>query len=374
MADVTTSEVTLGQTVPAAREARAASAPEMPRRSHKWILRYALFAAGGAALCVGGMVYWLSGGRYVESTDAYVQANVLDVSTDVAGLVQQIRVHEGEAVQQDQVLFTLDPLPFQLMVDAARAQLAQSRLDLAALQSDYVRGQRQVAMQRAQVESDQATFDRYAALVGTHAIARERYDDTRFKLLADQAAMGASTAQMNVTLARLGGDAGAAVTAMPAYQLAAARLGEAERALRHATVRAAFSGVVTEVNKLAPGQYLAAGTPAFGLVNTRNLWITSQPKETALTWARVGQAAAVTVDAFPGHVWSGTVQSIAPATDQEFAVLPAQNSSGNWVKVVQRVPLRVAINLSADDPPLAAGMSAGVSIDTHHIRSFADLF
>jgi len=131
---------------------------------------------------------------------------------------------------------------------------------LAALQPDYVRGRRQVAMQRAQVESDQATFDRYAALVGSRAVARERYDDTRFKLQADQAAMGASTAQMNVTLARLGRDAGAAVTAMPAYQLAAARLGEAERALRHATVRAAFSGVVTEVNKLAPGQYLAAGT------------------------------------------------------------------------------------------------------------------
>jgi membrane fusion protein (multidrug efflux system) len=185
MVGVTIAEVTPATTVPAAREAGAAPAPDTRRRSPTLILRYALFAAGAALLCIGILIYWLSGGRYVDSTDTDLLANELDVSTDVAGLVQVIRVHEGQAVQQDQVLFTLDPLPFQLMVDAALAQLAQSRLDMAALQSDYVRGQRQVAMQLAQVDADQATFSRYAALVGTHAVAREAYDDARFKLLAD---------------------------------------------------------------------------------------------------------------------------------------------------------------------------------------------
>jgi membrane fusion protein (multidrug efflux system) len=139
-------------------------------------------------------------------------------------------------------------------------------------------------------------------------------------------------------------------------------------------VRAAFAGVVTNVNKLQPGQFLAAGTMAFGLVDTAHMWIIAKPKETALTYVRPGEPATVTVDAYPDFVWHGDVQSVAPATDQQFSVLPAENSSGNWVKVVQRVPLRVEIQLGPNDPPLSAGMSTEVSIDTHHRRALADLF
>jgi membrane fusion protein, multidrug efflux system len=120
--------------------------------------------------------------------------------------------------------------------------------------------------------------------------------------------------------------------------------------------------------------YLPAGTAAFGLVQTGDVWIEAQPKETSLTHARAGQKATVTIDAYPGHVWHGTVASIAPATDQQFAILPAENSSGNWVKVVQRLPVRINIKQGPNDPPLSAGMSADISIDTHHHRTLADLF
>jgi membrane fusion protein, multidrug efflux system len=370
MADVTTADEARARQ----RTAEAPPRSAISQRARMLKLRYALFALGAIVLVVGSGYYWLRGGRYVETDDAYVQANVLNVATDVSGLVQRIPVHEGERVKQGQVLFTLDPTPFQLAVDQARANLAQTRLDVKSLEADYRHAERQVAQRRAVVAADRATFDRYAALVKSHAITQQQYDDAKYKLRADEAAVGADDAQATAALARLGGRADQPVTAMPAYALASARLAEAERQLRHATVRAAFAGAVTQVSKLQPGQYLAAGTPAFGLVDMQDMWIAAQPKETQLTWARPGDPATVTIDAYPGHVWHGSLQSTAPATDQQFAILPAQNSSGNWVKVVQRVPLRVVIHQGPNDPPLSAGMSAEVSIDTHHVRTLGDLF
>ena len=337
-------------------------------------LRYGLIALGAIALIAGSLTYWLSGGRYVSTEDAYVQANVLNVSTDVSGLVNQIDVHEGERVQQGQVLFRLDPTQFQLAVDQAKANLGQTVLQLKSLQADYTTAQKRVAAQQAQVDSDKVTYRRYAALVARNAVAQQQVDDAKYKLAADQAAYGADEAAAQSALARLGAKADTPIEQMPAYQLAAAKLADAQRDFRHSIVRAPFSGIVTQVNKLQPGQYLGAGASAFGLVDTENMWIEAEPKETTLTYARAGDPATISIDAYPGHVWHGVLQSTAPATDQEFAILPAQNSSGNWVKVVQRVPLRVAIDTGANDPPLSAGMSAEVSIDTHHRRRFADLF
>jgi membrane fusion protein (multidrug efflux system) len=337
-------------------------------------IRYALFALGFIVLIAGGLFYWLSGGRYVETDDAYVQGNVLDVATDVSGLVERVLVRDGEHVAKGQELFRLDPTQFQLAVDRARANLDQTALQLKSLRSDYLSGLRQVAARAADVDGDRATFERYARLVTQHAVTQQQYDDAKYKLAADQDTLGVAQASSAATLARLGGNADQPVEDLPSYKLAAAQLAQAERALRHSIVRAAFAGVVTQVSKLQPGQYLAAGSAAFGLVDTETMWIAAEPKETALTYARAGDPATVTVDAYPSHVWHGVLQSVAPATDQEFSVLPAQNSSGNWVKVVQRVPLRVAIHPTPDDPPLSAGMSAEVSIDTHHRRRLGDLF
>ena len=371
MVDAVTSDT---HVVDQPRKAETAPTSRMGRQAFRLKLRYALFAFGALALIVGGALYWLSTGRYVETDDAYVQGNVLDVATDVSGLVARILVHEGEHVEQGQELFRLDATKFQLAVDQAEANLAQTALQLRSLQADYASAVQQVGVQRANVDADQANYQRYAALVTRDAVTEQQYDDAKYKLAADQAVLGAAEASASAALARLGGRADLAVAAMPANKLAAAQLGQAERDLRHSVVRAAFAGEVTQVSKLQPGQYLAAGTAAFGLVDTAGMWIAAEPKETALTYARAGDAATVTVDAYPGHVWHGVLQSVAPATDQEFAVLPAQNSSGNWVKVVQRVPLRVELKLAPGDPPLSAGMSAEVSIDTRHRRTLGDLF
>lgn len=348
--------------------------PVPSRRRPRRTLRYTLFGLGAAILIIGGLWYYLSGGRYVETTDAYVQGNVLTISTDVSGIVDTIAVTEGQHVSKGQILFRLDPDKFHIALDNAKANLAQTVLTLQSLKADYQRAQRQVAAQQAMVEADQATFDRYAALVKDHAITQQQFDDAKYKLAADQAALGGNQANVKSVLARLGGKIDAPIEQMPSYQQAQAQLAEAQREYDHSIVRAPFDGVVTQVNKLQPGQFLAAGTAAFGIVQSGDMWVAAEPKETALTYVRPGQAATVTVDSYPGETWHGTVQSVAVATDQEFSVLPAQNSSGNWVKVVQRVPVRIDIKPDPHQPPLSAGMSAEVSIDTHHKRTLGDLF
>lgn len=348
--------------------------PRPTRRRPRRVLRFSLFALGAAGLVIGGLWYYLCGGRYVSTTDAYVQANVLTVSTDVSGIVERIYVTEGQHVDKGQILFRLDPAKFRIALDDARANLAQTVLTLQSLKAEYQRAERQVSARLAQVEDDEDTYNRYAALVQHHAITEQQFDNAKYKLAADQALLGGNQANVRSVLARLGGHADAPIEQMPSYQQARSQLAEAQREYDHSLVRAPFAGVVTEVNKLQPGQFLAAGTAAFGLVQTADMWVAAEPKETSLTYVRPGEAATVTVDAYPGETWHGTVQSVAVATDQEFSVLPAQNSSGNWVKVVQRVPVRVAIKPDPNQPPLSAGMSAEVTIDTHHRRTLGDLF
>jgi membrane fusion protein, multidrug efflux system len=328
---VTTAEVQRDQDV-IRREAEGTSRPNEaePRRnqlSRRKLVRYSLFALGAVVLIVAALWYWLSGGQYVDTDDAYVQGNVLNVATDVSGIVADIPVRDGEHVRKGHVLFRLDPLKFQLAVDQAQANLAQTRLYLQSLKADYDKAQRELAADLAVLKSDQATYDRYATLVKQHAVTQQQFDDAKYKVAQDQATFGGGQASVKAVLARLGGDATIPIDQMPAYKQAQAQLGEAEREFRHSIVRAPFNGEVTRVSKLQIGQYLPAGTPAFGLVATHGMWVTAQPKETKLTYARPGQPVTVTIDAYPSWTWHGTVQSIAPATDQEFSVLPAQNSS-----------------------------------------------
>jgi membrane fusion protein, multidrug efflux system len=161
---------------------------------------------------------------------------------------------------------------------------------------------------------------------------------------------------------------------MPAFKQQQAAVAEAEREMDHSIVRAPYGGIVTQVNKLQPGMYLGAGTAAFALVSTDHMWVEAEPKETELTYAKNGDPVEVSFAIYPGRVWAGTVASIAPATDQNFSLLPAQNSSGNWVQVVQRIPVRIRVDMKPGDPPLRAGMSADIDIDTGHVRTFSELF
>jgi membrane fusion protein (multidrug efflux system) len=348
--------------------------PASRTRSLKGLLRWSLMVGGVLAVIIGGGAYWLSGGRWVETDDAYVQADSMTLSTDVSGIVASIPVHEGETVKKGQVLFTLDPQKFQIALDNARANLAQTRLNIESMKADYQAALRDVAAKQQQVNADQATYDRLAALVKSHAVTPQETDDARYKLASDQQAVRAAESQARAQLAKLDGNPDIKVEDMPAYKQAQAQLAEAEREMNHSVVRAPYDGIVTQVNKLQPGMYLTAGTAAFGFVSTDHVWVEAQPKETQLTYAKAGDPVDVSFDLYPDRSWKGVVQSIAPATDQTFSLLPAQNSSGNWVKVVQRIPVRVRLDLQPGDPPLHEGMSSDIAIDTGHTRSLSDLF
>ncbi len=238
---------------------------------------------------------------------------------------------------------------------------------------DYQRMLRDAQVKAAQVEADQANYERYANLVKGGGVTRADYDNARFQLAANRQALEALKVNATVQLARIGGDPNVDVTTMPEYLQARARVDETQRQLDHTVIHAPFAGIATQVESVQPGMYLAAATAAFGLVSTKRVWVEANPKETELTYVKPGNPVQVTVDTYPGRTWEGTVESISPNTGSEFSILPAQNTSGNWVKVVQRIPVRIKVDRRPDDPELRAGMSVVAEIDTGHRRSWYDL-
>jgi membrane fusion protein (multidrug efflux system) len=338
------------------------------------VLRPLLMLGGIAVAIAGGGYYWLQGGRYVSIDNAYVRAAKLAVSTDVSGTVIEVAVREGQIVKKGDLLFRLKPDTFQIAVEGAKANLAQVALSMEAMKRDYQRMLRDIEVRQAQLQSDQASFARFASLVNGGSVTRAEYDDARFKVAANKAMVEGLTTLAQVQLAKLGGDPNVDVTTTPQYLEAKARVDEAERTLSDTIVNAPFDGIATQVDTLQPGQYLPAGTAAFGLVSTENVWVEANPKETDLTYVKPGDPAELEIDTYPGRTWHGRVGTIAPASGAEFSVLPPQNASGNWVKVVQRIPLRVLVERDPGDPPLRAGMSVVVDIDTGHERHMSDLW
>jgi membrane fusion protein, multidrug efflux system len=330
--------------------------------------RALLFALLPLALMAGAYVY-VTGGQVMSTDDAYVEADKVGISTDVSGIVRDVDVAENQHVPAGQVLYRLDPRQFQIALDNAKANLAQTELTIESMKQDYRRMLRDIDTGQAQVELDQATYDRYATLVKSDAISKANYDQARFSLQADKSKVASLKQQADVQLARLDGNPDIAATNHPQYLQAKAQVDEAQRQLDHTTVTAPFAGTVTNVPSIAPGKYLQASTTAFYLVATDHVWVDANPKETELTYVRPGQAVKVTVDTYPDIEWQGTVESISPAAAQEFQLLPAQNTSGNWVKVVQRIPMHVRVEAGDESrPSLRAGMSVEVDVDTGHAR------
>ena len=354
--------------------------PPSPRLRRLPTLRTALMAGGIFVVVIGSGIVWLSGGRYASTDDAYVQAAKLLVSTDVSGLVASVDVRNNQPVKSGQVLFRIDPRQFQIALDNARANLSQTALTIESMKDDYRRMLSDVAAQESQVSLDQVTFDRFSYLVTRDDVTRQNYDRTRFTLALDKSRLESLRQTAQVQLAKLAGNPDIQVTDHPLYRQAKAQVDEAQRQLDHTEVHAPFDGVVTQVDALQPGTYLVSQTAALtntgavALVSTDRMWIEAQMKETDLTYVKPGNHVDISVDTYPGRVWSGRVESISPASGSEFSILPAQNSSGNYVKVVQRIPVRIRIDRKPGDPDLRAGMSVYVSIDTGHRRSLRDLF
>ena len=357
-----------------AATAREASVDTSKTQRSARSLRSVLMIGGVAIILLAVLLYWLFSGGSVSVTDSYVKARRVALSTDVSGLVTKVAVHDHQAVSKGQILFELDPVQFAIAVAQARANLAEAVQQIDGAKQSYAAQIAKINAQKAVVANDQINFRSYQALIGNGGVTRTAYNNAKYKLQMDQASLEAMTAQAGVDLAQLSGDPHIAVTKTPQYQRARAALDLAELNARHATVRAPFAGIVTETAKLQPGMFLPAGTAAFALVSSTDVWVRTQPKETQLTWVRPGDKVRIHVDTYPGRVWHGVVGSISPASGSSFSILPAQNSSGNWVKVVQRIPVHIKIISGPKSLPLRNGMSAEITILTGHQRALSQRF
>ncbi len=330
--------------------------------------RLGLFLLLPLALIVVAYLY-VTGGGVVSTDDAYVEADTVGISTDVSGIVSRVSVAENQRVERGQVLYTLDDLPFRYALSRADAQLTGVRDDLTALQASYRDMQAQIKQAQYDVAYNLTQFRRAERLAKVNVVSRTGFDTAQRNLQSAQQKLASLEEQLAGIDANLNGDPSGPVERNPRYLAALAQRDEAARELAHTIVRAPFGGIVTSVPSIQPGKYLAASTTAFYLVDTDHVWVHANPKETQLTYVRPGQSVTVRVDTYPRRRWHGIVASISPAAAQQFALLPAQNTSGNWVKVVQRIPLRVQVDTSDKSlPPLRAGMSVEISVETGHAR------
>jgi len=341
----------------------AASAPAS-RKSQR---RTVMFALLPVVLIVGGYFY-VTGGAVMSTDNAYVQADMVGLSTDVAGIVTQVLVHDNQKVAKGDILFKLDPLQFQLALDRAEAQIGNTRNDLVALQASYRNMQTQVEQAQKDVDFNMVNFQRQEQLIANNFTPRATFDAARNTLQGAQQKLASLQQQLAGIAANLNGDPGAPIESHPKYKDTVAARDEAARQLAHTVVRAPFAGIVTNVPSLQPGQYLAAAATGFNIVSTDRVWVQASPKETELTYVKPGQKAVVEVDSYPGQQWTGTVDSISPASASSFSLLPAENTSGNWVKVVQRIPMRVSVANAPGKPQLRVGMSVELSVATAHER------
>ena len=354
---------------PQREEALAAPAP----RKRAGVSRFVLLVVVPAAAVVLGTMWWLSAGRYVSTDNAYVGADKSLITPQVTGPIVAVHVREGQQVEAGAPLFDLDPAPYQTALTLAQGRLAAAKIEFANLQATYATNANQIEMGQKAVDLRQNDYNRKLDLVNSHAGTRVDLDTSQAALVQAQQILEFVRSQQDSTRIKLGGGPTTTIDSFPDYIQAKAGLDDAERNLSRTHIVAPIAGVATQVDQIQLGRVAPAGQAVFAIVEDRGLWVDANPKESDLTYVHAGEPASVTIDAFPGREFKGRVCSIAPGTGSQFSILPAQNASGNWVKVVQRVPLRFCFDPSENTEGLRAGMSANVSIDTGRTRSIGDL-
>jgi membrane fusion protein (multidrug efflux system) len=326
------------------------------------------------AAVIAGLVFYLNGGRYVTTDDAYVGAQKVLITPDISGRIEKIVVREGQRVNQGDVLFELDPVPFRLAVDQAKATLAQAKTSYENLTANIrIYGQMGDLMQQS-ADLKQRDVERKAALAKQNFGSQLDLDNSSNALVTVRAELAFVQQQLSSAKTQLLGDPDLPLEQFPPYAQAKAALAQAERNLDHTEMRAPMGGIATQVDQIQLGRFIPAGTPVFSIIDTATPWVDANLKESDFTYIGVGESVSIEVDAFPDHVFKGTIGSLSPGTGAQFAILPPQNATGNFVKVVQRVPVRIYFDKNDKDvQKLKAGMSAYTTIDTGHRRSLAAL-
>ncbi len=346
-----------------AGEAPAKAAPKK-RRSLRTILLVVLPLIAAVA---GGTVY-LMGGRYISTDNAYVGAQKVLITPDVSGKIVHVAVREGQHVKPGDELFKLDPVPYQLALDQAESKLVAARTEYTKLKTTVKSLTTLIDLAHKNVALKKQDVERKQKLLASQAGSLADRDNAAAGMVTAELQAQFAQQQHDTTLAQLLGNPDLPLAKFPAYVQAKAAVDDAKRNLAHTVIRAPMAGTATQVDNIQLGRFIAAGSPILSVIDDQAPWVEANPKETEITYLRVGQKATIEVDSFPDHVFHGTVQSVSPGTGAQFSILPPQNASGNWVKVVQRVPVRIVFDKGQDTHLLRAGMSVTVDIDTHHSR------
>jgi membrane fusion protein (multidrug efflux system) len=329
--------------------------------------RRVLLIGGPVLLLLAALVFYMLTGRYVSTDDAYVQSARVDISTEVSGRIAEIDVHDNQLVRKGEVLFRLDTPRFRIAVADARAQLSAAQIKVPALKAVWRQRQADEAAARSALAFASREFDRQTKLQAQGISSRTQLDQAKTNFQSAQQQLAAAQQQTASALADLGGNADAPADSLPIVRQAQAMLDHALLELSYTVVHAPIDGIVTKVEQIQIGDHVNAAAPLFALMSNTNIWVEANFKETDLTYMRPGQRATFSIDAYPGRTFTGEVTSTSPGTGSSFSLLPPENSSGNWVKVVQRLPVRLSID-SDGGVPLAAGMSVVAEVDTQHRR------
>ena len=331
-------------------------------------LRMILLVGLPALVLVIGLGIYLSGGRYISTDNAYVGAQKVLITPDISGKITNVAIREGQHVNPGDELFSLDREPFALALAQVKAKLDTARSDFDKLKSNLKSLNTLAELAEKNVDLKQRDVDRKTKLVSSQAGSQADLDTALAAVITAKLQAEFAVQQRDTTLNQLLGDPDLPLERFPEYAQAKAALDNAQRDFDHTIVRAPMSGTATQVDNIQLGRFVAAGTPVLSVMDDQAPWVDANPKETDITYLRIGQKATIDVDSFPDRTFTGTVVAVSPGTGAQFSILPPQNATGNWVKVVQRLPVRIAFDKSEDTKLLRSGMSVNVDVDTGHSR------
>jgi membrane fusion protein (multidrug efflux system) len=345
------------------------SAPARKRGSSRVILMLAL----PIILAVGGGYLWLTGGRYASTDNAYLEQNRVTITADQPGRIVEVAVHENDHVKKGDLLFRIDSEPYKLALRQADAAVAVARLQVEQLRSSYQQALAEQTSSQDTLAYQQKAFQRQKDLLARGVASNADFDTAQNTLRTAEQTLAQSRERVAGALTALVGNPDIKTDEHPTVMQATAAQETAALALKETSVFAPSDGVVSQTDRLRIGQYVTNPSMApmglLSLVETATTYVEANFKETDLTHMKVGQTATVTFDTYPGRPFTARVESINAGTGSAFSLLPAQNATGNWVKVVQRVPVRLRLEGAVDFSTLRTGLSASVEVDTEYKRT-----
>ena len=347
--------------------------PRVARRIGRFALRTVLLVLVPLAAAAIGIYIYAESGRHVTTENAYIKSNIIAISSDVSGRVEWVGVEDSTLVRKGQILFRLDQQPFKIALERSEAELDLVRTQVEHLRTDYHEAIAQVAAEDERVKFLTRQLSRHKKLMDRKLGSEQAYDVAAHDLSLAKRQVRVLRQRVQRALQSVGGNPDIEVEVHARFLRARAERDQAAIALADTSIEAPVDGIVSNM-KLQAGEYVKEGHAVFTIIENGKVWVEANLKETQLTHVLEGQSASITVDAYPGVEWPATVDAIAPATGAEFSVLPPQNATGNWVKVVQRIPVLLDVEQPPKGNPLRAGMTVTVAIDTERERTMPASF